>query len=167
MNNKYGFTLIELLLYIGVVAVVIGGVSGVFLLSHAAFIKQDVQRRVEQEGVRVMDIILQTIRDADDVTIPIAGASEGTLSLTMAAAPLDPSLITTTSDIITLQQGAGSADSLHGGDIVASGLVFENRQVGSAPDSIGVEFVLTTGNSNGRNESYYSQTFYGSASLRK
>lgn len=165
--SRSGFTLIELLLYMAI--------SGVILLIISLFLQTLLESRiknqtiaeVEQQGLQVMQLITQTVRNADTINSPVTGASAATFSINTYTAGNNPTVFDLSSGVIRIKEGAGAVVSLTNSRITVSALNFQNLSRASTPGTIRISFTLTHNNPAGRNEYNFSKTFYGSASLRQ
>lgn len=166
-NNQKGNTLIELLLYIGLAALLLAGISSFFYLILRSRVKSQTVAEVEQQGAQIMQIVTQTIRNAENINSPSAGSSSSSLSLDAAGTGADPTIFDAGSGIARIKEGSGSAVSLNNSRIQISNLDFSNLSRSGTPGNIKVRFTLTHQNPGGRNEYDYSKTFYGTASLRQ
>lgn len=167
LKSNSGYTLMELILYISLFSIMIAGISISFSLFFDSKIKNQTITEVDQEGAQVLEIITQTIRNANNVNSPIIGSSDGTLSLGVDNIVLNPTIFSLSGGEIKVTEGLNPEISLTNNlRVVASDLLFENLSRNLTPDIISISFTLTHLNPNGRNEYDYSKTFYGSASLR-
>jgi Tfp pilus assembly protein PilW len=71
-NYKYqsGFTLIELILYVGLASIILSVISAFLFYLLQGQERDQAISDVEQEGAQVMQIITQTIRNADSINNP-------------------------------------------------------------------------------------------------
>ncbi|PJE77100.1 hypothetical protein COV05_00625 [Candidatus Uhrbacteria bacterium CG10_big_fil_rev_8_21_14_0_10_48_16] len=165
-NSKKGFTLIELVLYVGIA-------SGILLVSTLFLqtllesrVKNQTIAEVEQQGLQVMHLIAQTVRNAENITSPTIGGSAGSLTLDVVNIVDDPTVFYVSGDSIQMTEGAGSTIALTNSHVAASALTFQNLSRPDTPGIVRVSFILTHVNSSGRQEYEFSKTFYASASLR-
>ena len=166
IHIRKGYTLIELLLYVGISAGVLL-VSTFFLQAMLeSRIKNQTIDEVEQQGLQVIQLITQTIRNAENITSPIIGSSSSSLTLDVSDVVDDPTIFDMSSGTIRITEGSGSAISLTNSRVTASSLLFQNLSRLETPGVIRVSFILTHVNVLGRQEYDFSKTFYASASLR-
>ncbi|MBN2016049.1 prepilin-type N-terminal cleavage/methylation domain-containing protein [Candidatus Dojkabacteria bacterium] len=165
IKSQEAFSLIELLLYIAIVSVVLGVISTFLITLLQARVKNQTISEVEQQGVQVMQVITQTIRNSEDINSPSAGSSAAALSLDVVEAAKDPTTFDLSNDTVRVTEGAGSAIDLTNSKVVVTDLTFENLTRSGTPGVVRVTFTITHINESGRNEFDYSKTFYGSASL--
>lgn len=165
-KSSTGFTLIELLLYIGLSSAMLLAVSIFLAIVLQARVDNQVVAEVEQQGWHVMTAMAQTIRNADLINAPIAGASGGQLSLNTSDALLNPTVFSLSSSAIFLVEGSGSPINLTSSRIEASNLNFDNLSIDDTAGTIRISFTLKHINPENKKEYDYTKTFYGSASLR-
>jgi prepilin-type N-terminal cleavage/methylation domain-containing protein len=167
LNTNKGFTLIELLLYVAI--------SGVILLAVALFlqvllesrVKNQTVAEVEGQGLQVMQIITQTVRNAEAITSPTIGTSATSLTLDVITGASDPTVFDLSGGAIRISEGGGATVPLTNSRITASDITFQNLSRSETPGTVRIQFTLTYINSSGRNEYNFSKIFYGSASLRQ
>jgi len=166
-KNNNGYTLIELMLYISLATGMLLVISITFSTFFNSRIKNQTILEVGQEGAQVMEIITQTIRNANSVNSPVIGINDTSLSLSVINSLSDPTVFVLSGNEINIIEGLNPAVSLTNiSQIVVSGLSFENLSRNLTPNTIGISFTLSHINPSGRNEYNYSRTFYGSATLR-
>lgn len=162
-----GFTLIETLLYISIAFVILSTVSIFFRLSLESRVKNQTIAEVEQQGIRVMQIITQTIRNSEGINSPAQGTSGSSLSLNVAVAEDDPAIFNLSEGILQITEGASSAVNLTNSNIEVTDLSFTNLSRDNTFGIVRVEFTLDHVNTENRNEFNFTKTFYGSATLRQ
>jgi type II secretory pathway pseudopilin PulG len=165
-HHRRGFTLVEILLYISIASVMLL-VTTLFLQTLLeSRIKNQTIAEVEQQGLQVMQMITQKVRNAENITIPTQGANDSSLTLDVLDLASDPTIFDLSSGVIRTTEGTSSAVSLTNSRVVASSLVFENLSGTDTPGIVRIEFIITHINPSGRNEYDFSKTFQTSASLR-
>lgn len=164
--NKQGFTLIELLLYAVLVGSIVLALSVFFSMVLSSRVKNQTIAEVEQQGAQVMQTILQTARNAENITVPAVGASGGSATLDVMNVADDPTVFDLSSGAIRIKKGGGANVNLTSPLVTASGLTFTNLTRPSTPGNIAVSFTLTRVNTENKNDYDYTKTFYGTASLR-
>jgi Tfp pilus assembly protein PilW len=163
---KKGFTLIELLLYVSISAtilLVISSFLGIILQGDA---KNRTISEVEGQGMQVMQLITQTIRNAQSINAPEQGLQAPTSSIDVVNLADDPTLFDIASGAIRITEGAAAAVPLTNSRVTASDLSFSNYTRSSTSGTLRIEFTLSHVNNEGRNEFSFTKTFYGSASVR-
>lgn len=165
-SRQRGFTLIELLLYVSISAVLLLVIS-IFLASLLqSRVKNQTIAEVEQQGMAVLQLMTQVIRNADTINTPTQGSSASTLSLGTYVAGENPTLFDLSGGILRVTEGSGSSISLTNTRVSASGLSFSNLSRANTPGTIRIQFTLSSVNSGGRDEFSFEKTFISSASLR-
>lgn len=172
MKRKFqknsGYTLIELILYISLSAIMLLAISMTLSTFLESRIKSQVISEVNGEGMQVMQLITQTIRNAKGINSPLIGTSDTSLSLSVIDPLKDPTIFDLSGGEIRIKEGANPEISLTNiSRVTSSGLLFENLSHALTPGTISVSFTLSHLNPSGKNEYNYSQSFYGSATLRQ
>jgi Tfp pilus assembly protein PilE len=90
--RQAGYTLIELLLYVSIVGSLLIAVTYFFSTAAESRIKNQSIAEVNDQGVAIMDNILQNVRNATSITAPATGASGQSLTLVVPTAPLSPTI---------------------------------------------------------------------------
>jgi len=162
---KKGFTLIEVLLYVSIGGILIFLLANLIFMTMESRVKGQVINEVDGQGIQVMQLITQTIRNADSITSPTIGASGSSLSLNVTGA--NPTIFLLSGNKIVISESGGANVDLTSSRIIASNVIFYNVSRPATSGSIKIQFTLTHVNNTGRNEYNYSKTFYGTASLRK
>ena len=168
-NQKYnnGFTLLELLLYISISSIILL-VTSLFLSTLLeGRVKNQTIAEVEQQGVQVMQIITQTLRNADTINSPSIGLNSSSLSVNTIVGSNNPTIFDLSGGVIRIKEGTGNVVPLTNSKITVSSLSFFNLSRVGTPGVIRVQFNLSFVNNSGRNEYSFSKTFTGSASLRQ
>lgn len=130
-------------------------------------VKNQTIAEVEQQGLFVMQMITQTVRNAEGIAAPAAGANGTSLTLDVLTAGEDPTVFGVASGTVYVTEGSGSAVALTNAHVIVSGFTVQNLTQSSTPGALRVSFTLTYVNPSGRNEYSFSKQFYGSASLRQ
>ena len=166
-KKQDAFTLIEIVIYVTILATILTVVSSLFVTFLSARAKEQVVIEVEQQGNQVMQIITQTIRNAKVLNSPALAASTTSMSLNVVDSAKSPTVFTLNTGTIQIQEGSAAAVNLTSNRVTASALTFRNlSRNATIPQIVRIQFTLTHVNGGKRNEYNYSQTFYGSASLR-
>ena len=165
--TRNGFTLIELLLYVSLVSVLLLSVSVFLAVMLAARVKNQAVTEVEQQGQQVVELIAQTVRNAENINSPVQGTSAATFSLDAAGALNDPTVFDISGTVLRVTEGSAIPVALTSGRVIVSSLTFFNLTRASTPGNVQFQFTLTHENLGARNEYDFSQTFISSASLRQ
>ncbi|MFC1622915.1 PilW family protein [Patescibacteria group bacterium] len=164
---KKGFTLVELLLYIGIAGAMMFSLVVFAMTLLQSSVKSQTINEVEQQGTQVMQLVNQTIRNAEGINSPAQGVSASSASFDVVSAGDDPTVFDLSLGVFRIAEGVGSAIDVTNSRVTVSGLSFHNLSRTDTPGVIRVQFTVTHDNPEGRNEYDYSKTFYGTASLRQ
>lgn len=166
-KKRRGVTLIELLLYVSLSAIILM-VSSVFLtLLLRSRVKNQTIAEVGQQGIQIMQIMTQTIREAETINSPTAGSSSNTLSLTMPNSALSPTIFQLSEGEIIMQEGVNPVVTLTSSRLEATSLNFQNLTRVATPGNVRIEFTLNHNNPEGVNEYSATKTFINTSSLRR
>lgn len=157
--------MLELLLYISLSSVILILTSSFFGVLLKARVKNQVMAEVGQQGMQIVQVINQTIRNAEAITSPIQGITASSLTLDILNVSDDPTVFNLNNEKIYITEGAGSAISLSSDNIIASDLSFSNYSRDNTAGIITFQFTLSYDNQSTRNEYDFSKIFYGSATL--
>jgi len=166
IHSQSGFTLVELLLYVGLSAVLIVAVSIFLSMLLGSRIKNQAIGEVEQQGLQVVQIITQTIRNADFINSPGIGTNASSLSLNTIVSGNNPTIFDLSGGVIRITEGAAVTVSLTNSRITASNLTFQNLSRPSTSGTIRIQFTLSYKNPNNVNEYDFQKTFVASGTLR-
>ncbi len=162
-----GFTLIELLLYIAVSSAMLLVISVFLSILLESRVKNQTIAEVEQQGVQVMQIITQTLRNGATINSPGTGSGDVSLSVDTYTSSNNPTVFDISGGVIRIKEGGGAVIPLTNARITASALTFQNLSRASTPGTVRIQFSLTQINQSGRNEYNFTKTFIGSATLRQ
>lgn len=165
-RSSGGFTLIELLLYVAITGIMLSGISFFLSTLLESRIKNQTIAEVEQQGLQVMQIMTQVIRNAESITLPAQGTSATSTTINVVDVAKDPTLFDVSSSTLRTKEGAGAFVPLTNTHVAVSNLTFHNLSRGTTPGILRIQFTLTYVNPSGRNEYRYEKTFTGSAGLR-
>jgi len=161
-NNNRGFTLVELLLYVFVASGILLSVVALVVLLLQSRIKNQTISLVEQQGVQIIQLVVQEINNSKSIISPAVGNSGNVLQLQdINGQSQQVSLISS-----TLFLNKNNKDYfLNPPTIQVSNWQIKNLGVPSH-DSIKIQFDLNYNNLSGLNQYSYSQTFYATANIR-
>lgn len=165
-KHTAGLTLVELLLYVSLSSIIL--LTTIFFLGSLldARIKNQTITEVEQQGMQIVHIMTQALRNAENVGSPAQGASAAALTLDVIPVLADPTIFDVQSGVIRIQEGTAAPIPLTNGRITASALTFQNLSRTGTPGTIRIQFTLSHKNPSGKNEYSYAKTFTASATLR-
>jgi Tfp pilus assembly protein PilW len=166
LKTHCGFTLVELLLYVAI--------SGTVLLAAPVFlsslfesrIKNQTMAEIDGQGLQIMQMITQTIRNASAINVPAISANATSLSLNTPISGNNPTVFDAGNGAIRIKEGAGAAIPLTNSRVIVSGLIFSNLSRAGTKGTIRIQFTLSSVNTTGRYENTYAKNFTGSATVR-
>lgn len=165
MKLGAAFTLVELILYVGIVSVMLFTIT----LSLDAIVKSKEKSRsvseVEQQGLLVMDTLLRSVRNSNDVTTPSVGIVSTTLSLSVDA-PYNPTIFRVSNGTLEIKEGVGDYTALTNNRVEVTGFEVRNISYPNTPDTVRISFSLSTIDPDNRGEYSYTKTFVSSATIR-
>ena len=166
-SHPKGFTIIELLLYLAISAIILLATSLFLSTLLQSRIKNQTVAEVEGQGLQVMQLITQTVRNVDTIISPTIGTTGASLSVNTSVSGNNPTIFDLNSGVVQIKEGAAVAVPLTNARVVVSDLAFFNLSRASTPGAVKVQFTITAVNNSGRNEYSYTKTFVGSAALRQ
>ncbi|MCX6795325.1 MAG: prepilin-type N-terminal cleavage/methylation domain-containing protein [Candidatus Falkowbacteria bacterium] len=166
-NQKNGFTLIELMLYVAISSVILLLTSLFLSMLLESRVKNQTIAEVEQQGVQVMQIVTQTIRNANAMGTPANGATSTSLSINTILASTTPTLFDLSGGVVRIKEGTGAVIPLTNSDVTVTGLTFYNLSRASTPGIIKISFTISSLNPANRNEYSFSKFFTGAAAVRQ
>ncbi len=165
--QQQGFTLIELVLYVAVIPIIVLPLSAFLLTNINSRIKHQTISEVEGEGMQVVQMIGQAVRNASAINAPPPQAFTTSLSLATANPATNPTVFSLSSGGIFVSEGGGATVRLTSTHVTVSGLSFGNFSRSGTPGTVHFSFTVTYLNPEGRNEYSYAKTFYDSGTIRK
>lgn len=163
-----GFSLVEVVLYIALASVMLLALSLFLTFLLSSRVKNQSIADVNQQGLQVMQLVTQSIRNAKSVDSPSIGATSTSLSLTMFDPLLSPTVFDSINGVIYVKEGMGSNIPLTNSHVIVSGFLFQNISGASSTDRIvRLSFTIDHKNPSGRNENSFTKDFIGSATLRQ
>lgn len=166
--SEQGYTLIELLLYVVIVGTLLTSMTVFFGTVTESRIKNQSISEVNEQGTAAMELILQTIRNANSITAPAIAASGTSLTLTVPTASSSPTVFQLSGTTLQIQEGLSpntTTTALTTDDVQVTGLTFKNLTRSGTPGIVQVSFTLSRTNLTGRNEYDYQKTFTSSAEV--
>jgi type II secretory pathway pseudopilin PulG len=161
-----GFALIEVLIYVGIIGALLSASATLVSFANHARAKQTVEREVEEQGRHILEYVLRTARQSTGIVSPAMSTSGTSLSLSVESPSASPTIISLSGNTLYGTEGAASAVSLTNTRVLVTDFLVENLMRTDTAGSVRVSFTLS-GTSVGGSQSFvYSQTFYGTASLR-
>lgn len=165
---RKGFTLVEMVLYVSLCSIILLSLSTFLSFLLESRVRSQSISEVNQQGLQVMSLITQTIRNGRSIQTPAIGVTAPTLSITTANPLLNPTVFLLSSTTLSIQEAGKQAIPLTNSRVQVSALVFQNISSSSSTEKIiRISFTLDSRNPQGRNEYAFTKTFIGSATLRQ
>lgn len=117
---RKGFTLIELILYVSIITIVMSALIPFAWNVIEGGAKSSVEQDVSSQARFISQRIMYEIRNASDIN----SVSASSISLKVANASLDPTIIDLFGGNIRIKQGPGQADILNSTDTTITSLTF-------------------------------------------
>lgn len=165
-SKTNAFTLIELLLYISIAASLMIVTASTISKIYQIQVKQRFITDVEQEGASAMQIITQTVRNANTINSPAIGVSATSLSVAVSDLTKSPTIFTVSSGKLTIKEGAGAAVDLTSSQVSVTGVSFTNMTRGTTQGNVRVQFTVNSTNPNNLSEFDAIRAFDAAASIR-
>jgi hypothetical protein len=165
-NETSGFTLIEVLLYVVLASMMLGSMVAIFSVINMGQTKAQIVAEVDYQGFNAVQIITQTIRNAESINSPLMGVSDATLSLGVYNAFLSPTVFSLSSGKISMIESSNPSIDLTSPKVSVSNLLFENLSRETTAGNIRVSFTISYNDTSGKAEYLYSKNFSATASLR-
>lgn len=164
--RQNGFTLIELLLYVAIVGTLLLSVSAFFAVSTSSQVKDQVENNVNQEALFALNLMTQTIRNANSITAPAIAGTGTSLTLSVPTAAKSPTIFDVNSGSLQVKEGTGAAIALTSSDVTVSNFTVKNLGRSGTPGIVQISFTVSNNTTSSRSEVNYQKTFTTSASIR-
>lgn len=162
-----GFTLIEVMLYVVIASVMLPAISVFLSTTIESRVKNQTIGEVEQQGMQVMQIISQVIRNGATINTPAIGTSAITLSVDTIVPANNPTILSIVGGVVFIKEGTALAVPLTNSRVTASNISVTNLSRVGTPGTLRIIYTLTHKNPSGRYEYDFSKTFIGTATLRQ
>jgi prepilin-type N-terminal cleavage/methylation domain-containing protein len=164
--GQKGFTLVELILYIAIASMIVVFASVFIHNLLESKTKNQAILEVEEQGVQTLNLVTQTIRNAQSLNSPAAGELSSELSLAVDDAAKSPTVLDVSQKTLRIKEGDSEAVPLTSNRVWVDEIRFRNLSRDGTPGIVRIEFTLSYASS-GQSQAYqYSKTFYASAALR-
>lgn len=164
-KKEKGFTLLELLLYVGITSMILGILSLSILFFISSRVKTQTITEVTNDVGRSLNLISKYIRNSKSINSPTPGNSSNTLNLEMSDPSKDPTVITVSSGIITVKEGADSPIAITNELVEIIDLEFRNYSKTDTPGIIQIFINADHKNDINRNEYNFNMSATTSASI--
>ena len=91
-SHQTGFTLVEMVLYVSICSILLLSLSMFLSFLLSARVRSQAITEVNQQGLQVMNIVTQTIRNGRSIQIPGTGVSSTSLAITTGYPLLNPTI---------------------------------------------------------------------------
>jgi len=158
---------VEVLLYLALTVLILSVITVVFTQIVETRQRARTLAEVDQQGIQIMQQITQVIRDAEAINSPAIGTSASTLNLDVITASDDPTVYSLNGTTLEVTRGGGGAIALSSNRVVVTSITFSNLSRTGTNGTVRIEFTLSYVNDDGTFAEDYTQSFYGSATLRE
>jgi prepilin-type N-terminal cleavage/methylation domain-containing protein len=166
-----GFSLIEVIIYIAVIGLAVVAIASFSFSIANSTSKNYVVQEVQGNTRTALNIITQRILAAEAVNTGSStfGTDPGVLSLQMADAAKNPTVLNLTADdgVLQITEGASAAVALTTDEVNVTNLVFTNLTPSGARENIRIQMTIEFNNPSGDKEFEYSQSITTSITLRQ
>lgn len=166
-----GFSLIELIIYLAIVSGVVLSMVLFSLSVSGSRAKTYVAQEVQANARVALNIISQKIKLANGVNmgVSIFGLDPGVLSLSMADAAKNPTVIDLDQDngVLQIKEGVSSPVAITSDEVKVTNLVFTNLTSTGARENIRIEFTVEYNNPSGDIRYDHSRSLQTAVSLRQ
>lgn len=158
MQKQKGFTLVELLIYMGLLSILVGILSTIFVSIIDVQLNSRATSNVEQDGRFILARLTHDIQSASSIVSPnAAGGSGNSLQI-----HVDSTNYTYSLNNGNLQVTSGSeVNNLNGVNTRVSGLTFLRVGDGDNDDTVRINFTVSSTTSGPNTESRSYQTTLG------
>lgn len=166
IRTKRGFTLLESILYISIFSVMVlllGRIGIDMLLSRA---KTHALETVGTNTSFLMEQIARDIERSAGITMPVAGNTATTLSLSMNDPDEDPVVFTIASSTIYRTAGSGKAIRLSSSAVDIDALTFTNISYPDTPGTVRTVMTIAAYNPEGETAYQVEETSTTTANVR-
>lgn len=170
IKNRNGFTLIEMMIYIAIIGGVVASFVSYSLTIGDSRNKTYVAQEVHANSRLALSVITDSIRSANWVNVGSStfDADPGVLSLSMANATLNPTIISLSADdgILKIVQGINAPIEITNANVKVTDLVFKNLTSTGGRASVGVDLTVEYANSSGDKGFNYRQDLHTAVTIR-
>lgn len=156
------YTLVEVMLYLALLGAMLGVLAGFVTIIGQTKSRVNVAFQVDSEGVQISQLINTELEQLDSISSPSQGNSASSISYTDDTVSKQLNL---NSGDLVFQEDVNSY-TLNSSNVSISNLTFENLSTESVHNTLRYEFTIEYINTDGRIESNYSKTFYGTKTIR-
>lgn len=166
LKNKRGLTLIEMLLYVSISSTMLVALVGALSVVLESRVRNNVSAEVDQQGLQVMQMITQTLRNADSVNSPTSGTSAASVSVKTFLTNTDPTIFSESGGVLYITEGTSTPIALTNSHVTVSELLFQNLSRTGTSGIIRISFKIDYSSDSTKNEYVYSKNFVSSVTIR-
>ena len=161
-----GFTLVELLLYVALSGTVLFATTLFLSYLLESRIKNQTIAEVDTQGLQIMQLITQTIRNSTGIISPATTTNATIIALNTINLANNPTYFDFANRSIRIKEGAGATTTLNNTRVIISNVAFSNLSRINTDGTIRIHFTLSATSSSSQYQSTYSKDFSDSATLR-
>lgn len=145
LNASRGFSLLELIIYIAIISVISGVFVAILFNLNLSSTKSKTETEVQQNLRNAMQAISQTIRSAQSISAPAAGASGSTFTAVVNGQSVQYSLGSTASSTAVLKRVTGAnTDYITSDNVIVTYLNFTTLENSATTTSSAVTSTATS-----------------------
>lgn len=161
-----GSTLIELAIYLGLASGILLGVGVVAMNVLDEGAKGDAIAEVRYGASYALGAVVESVRAAQSVSFPLAGATGTSIFLVGTSSSTDPIEITYATGTLMLRAGTSSPYAIIPNTIRAENVVFEHLAGPFRKSSIRMTITLSAADADAAQQFQYRETFTRAATVR-
>jgi Tfp pilus assembly protein PilW len=165
-NFSKGSSLIEVIIYVVIFGIFLSGIISFLITIDSSRIRSQTKLEVNYQGSNVISTITRVVRNSTGITNPSVSANSNSLVLQTSNLSTNPTTFYVSNGVLFMTEGSGTPVALTNSVVEVKSLVFYNLSNSGTPGSVKIELNLGNKASNVRANEQYSNTFYGSASIR-
>lgn len=160
-----GFTLIEMILYVAISSTVLIGLTTALSVVLESRVRNQTITEVDSQGLQVMQIITQTIRNAKVINLPVSGSASSSISIKTLSTSTNPTIFNVANGVVYITEGANASIPLTNSHVFVSDISFQNLSRIGTTDIIHISFQITYLSGSTKGEYNYSKIFTGSENV--
>lgn len=141
-NSRRGFTIIEMIIYMGMLSILLGVLSQIFVTILDTQLESESTSSIQQDSSYILSRFMYDINNADSIISPVDLGDQGnTLTITIDGTPYSYGINPGTGN---LEVSDGTGDyQLNGFDTSVSNLTFQRLGNLEGNDTIKINFTIT------------------------
>lgn len=157
LSSSKGFTLVELLMYMGLLSILIGILSTIFVSIIDVQLDSRATSNVDQDGRYILARLAHEVQSSSSILAPTIGSPSGTLQLRINSIDYTYSLSNGNLQIAS----ASATNNLNSSNTSISQVTFLRVGDGDNDDTIRLNFTVTSTTQSANNETRSYQTTLG------